>query len=199
MIAALYVATHGPYHGRTGIDSWTIDRDARAYNGPWPVVAHPPCQRWGRYAGANGATPGEDGGCFQAALNAVLRYGGVLEHPASSNAWPAFGLTRPGPTSWSPVPIEARWTAWTCQVEQGHYGHRARKATWLFAVLPVQPPELIWGPSRASIHPRPGRDPERERRTGAVQRMCRAERERTPVPFAGLLIGLAQLARTGVF
>lgn len=38
---------------------------------------------------------------------------------------------------------------WTCQVEQGHYGHRARKATWLYAVG-VDLPTLKWGPSVAT-------------------------------------------------
>lgn len=50
MIAALYVETDGPYFGLDGVDPWDIRRDARLYTGPHPVVAHPPCARWGRYA-----------------------------------------------------------------------------------------------------------------------------------------------------
>jgi hypothetical protein len=26
-----------------------------------------------------------------------------------------------------------RFGGWVCQVEQGHYGHLSRKATWLYA------------------------------------------------------------------
>ncbi len=49
MIAALYVETGGCYFGVPWlIDPWDEQRDARLYAGPWPVVAHPPCQRWGK-------------------------------------------------------------------------------------------------------------------------------------------------------
>ena len=76
MIAALYVAKGGCYFGLEGVDPWDEARDARLYAGPWPVVAHPPCQRWGRYWGGGPSlhgTPkqkikGDDGGCFAAAL-----------------------------------------------------------------------------------------------------------------------------------
>ena len=83
MIAALYVETSGVYSGLPDVDVWGIERDARLYAGPHPVVAHPPCERWGRYAtGGPRADPskpgfqprkevGDDGGCFAAALASV--------------------------------------------------------------------------------------------------------------------------------
>jgi hypothetical protein len=46
-IAALFVETDGCYFGQAGVEPWDITRDARTYAGPWPVVAHPPCQRGG--------------------------------------------------------------------------------------------------------------------------------------------------------
>lgn len=46
-VAALYVETGGCYFGLEDVDPWDIHRDARLYPGPWPVVAHPPCERWG--------------------------------------------------------------------------------------------------------------------------------------------------------
>jgi hypothetical protein len=49
VIAALYVETGGCYYGLPDVDPWDLARDARTYAGPWPVVAHPPCERWGRY------------------------------------------------------------------------------------------------------------------------------------------------------
>ena len=86
MIAALYVETNGAYSGRPDVDPWDIERDARRYDGPHPVVAHPPCDRWCKMAPVNqaryGHKVGDDGGCFAAALAAVRRWGGVLEHPA---------------------------------------------------------------------------------------------------------------------
>ena len=48
-VAALFVETGGAYFGVPGVDPWDEPRDARLYTGHLPVVAHPPCQRWGRY------------------------------------------------------------------------------------------------------------------------------------------------------
>ena len=91
MIAALYVLKDGPYFGLKDVDPWDEERDARTYPGPHPVVAHPPCKRWGRYWGGAPTTwprltLGDDGGCFKAALGCVKRFGGVLEHPEGSHA-----------------------------------------------------------------------------------------------------------------
>ena len=100
VIAALYVAKDGCYSGVDGVDPWPIERDARSYAGPWPIVAHPPCQRWGRFWHGSTRKPhqfkkGDDGGCFAAALDAVRRHGGVIEHPADSHAWAHFNLNAP--------------------------------------------------------------------------------------------------------
>jgi hypothetical protein len=135
-IAALYVYADGPYAGLDGVDVWDEARDARLYMGPHPVVAHPPCERWGRYWGGGPSARvkralGDDGGCFAAALESVRRWGGVLEHPEASHAWRAHGMSRP-PRSGGWV-VADELGGWTCCVEQGHYGHRARKATWLYA------------------------------------------------------------------
>lgn len=188
MIAALYVATGGCYFGLPDVDPWDVTRDARLYAGPHPVVAHPPCERWGRWAGP---AIGQDDGCFGSALSAIRRFGGVLEHPAGSHAWRRFRLNAPpGRGGW----ISADLTGgWTCCVEQGHYGHRARKATWLYA-HGTKRIALQWGRSVATIGPRPGRDPIRERRIGAVQRMGRKERRATPRAFRDALIAIAASA-----
>ena len=150
-IAALYVQRDGLYFGIDNVDPWDEERDARSYNGPYPVVAHPPCQRWGKmWAGqplwikrtGQRKNKGDDGGCFKAALAAVRKYGGVLEHPMHSHAWAHFGLAKP--------PRKGGWIkaddfgGRTCCVEQGRYGHYAPKPTWLYAVS-CELPELEWG------------------------------------------------------
>lgn len=147
MIAALYVDGKGCYADLDGVECWDEKRDARLYAGPWPVVAHPPCTRWCRLAGLVearwGHKRGEDDGCFEAALNAVRTWGGVLEHPAYTDAWAAFGLVAP--------PTGGGWVrslicgGWACYVEQQRYGHAARKATWLYYHGYVPPTPMRWG------------------------------------------------------
>lgn len=83
MIAALFVETDGCYFNLPGVDPWDEKRDARLYVGPHPVVAHPPCKRWGRFWSGGPSAPnrfkkGDDNGCFAAALAAVGKFGGVL-------------------------------------------------------------------------------------------------------------------------
>ncbi len=100
-VAALYVQTAGCYFGVPDVDPWDIERDARKYAGPHPVVAHPPCERWSKLSGfVEHVYPGrfkrgDDGGCFASALASVRAHGGVLEHPEGSAAWNAHGLIRP--------------------------------------------------------------------------------------------------------
>lgn len=146
MIAALYVHKGGAYFGDPEIDPWDEARDARLYAGPYPVIAHPPCARWCRLAGLVearwGHRRGDDGGCFASALASVRRWGGVLEHPAYSDAFGTFDLPRP--------PRHGGWVrgicgGWSCHVEQGRYGHAAKKATWLYAFGTPDLPDLRWG------------------------------------------------------
>lgn len=177
MIAALFVEKNGVYSGHPSVDTWDKTRDARLYSGPHRVIAHPPCERWGNFwhgaCAAHGANQllGNDDGCFASALSSARVHGGVIEHPANSRAWEWFGLPRPGRGGgWSGSQNEG----WSCQIEQGNYGHRGRKATWLYFVGP-KPHELKWGPSTATVK---------------VENMGKAERQRTPVEFRDLLISL---------
>lgn len=197
MIAALFVETDGVYSNRDGVDAWDVTRDARTYRGPFPVIAHPPCERWGRYwSGGPSAKDrrllGDDAGCFAYALWAVRTFGGVLEHPEASKAWDWFGLSRP--------PRKGGWVqsddlGYSCCVEQGHYGHRARKATWLYAVN-CRLPELKWGPAEGKVrldegfHSKSERDSAREVGVQPIERLSTAENIRTPDEFCDLLINL---------
>ena len=205
MIAALFVQRGGCYWDLPDVDPWDEGRDARKYQGPSPVVAHPPCERWGRYWGGGPMLHGtdrqkklgDDDGCFDAALSSVRQWGGVLEHPEGSHAWRAFGLNSP--------PRSGGWIVadfcggWTCCVEQGAYGHRARKATWLYA-HGVETPSLRWGKAPGDFtlldegfHSKAERA--RKIKTGICQRLSKRQRAATPPEFRDLLLGIARSAR----
>lgn len=53
MIAALFVESDGVYFGIENVIPYDIKKDAFSYFGPYPVVAHPPCQLWGKFAKIN--------------------------------------------------------------------------------------------------------------------------------------------------
>ena len=204
MIAALFVEKDGCYFGLPDVDPWDEARDARAYGGSWPVVAHPPCQRWGRFWHGSTRKPhrftlGNDGGCFAAALDFVRRWGGVLEHPADSHAWEHFGLKKPiRGKGWTVADVVGD----TCYVEQGHYGHTSRKGTWLYAAH-VTLPELDWSRCEQRLHPvalqRYGY--EKARRIGMAAMIGGKDktkiRERTPVEFRDVLLSIARSSGNG--
>lgn len=203
-VAALFVAPNGSYVGLRDVDWWDEQRDARTYAGPYPVVAHPPCQRWGKFwAGqplhikrtGERKRKGDDAGCFASALAAVRKFGGILEHPEGSHAWAAFGLNRP-PRSGGWI-VADEFGGFTCCVEQGRYGHYARKPTWLYACK-VELPSLSWGKSAAKLDPavieRMGL--KRAKRLGEVGSRGggrdSAPRIGTPPPFRDLLLSIAR-------
>ena len=209
MIAALYVETGGSYFGLHGVQPWDETADARRYPGPFPVIAHPPCQRWGKFWAGQPAwiartgerkKKGDDEGCFAAALESVRKFGGVLEHPWGSHAWPHFGLRVP--------PRNGGWVkaddfgGWTCCVEQGRYGHYARKPTLLYAVG-TELPELRWGKSEP-VFPQWAIDKyglEKCKRAGELAfkggGKNSSHRIGTPHEFRDLLLRIASSAKRG--
>lgn len=194
-VAVLYVDPRGPYPKL--VTHWYDEaRDARTYAGPWPVVAHPPCQRWCRLAGFVearwGHKRGEDGGLFAHALAAIRRWGGVLEHPAYSDAWAAYDLPRP--------PTGGGWVrgldgGWSCYVEQQRYGHVAKKATWLYA-YGLTPEPGRWGYVRDRAQRSPVSWCGNRVKNGATRaRIGKRQAAETPPAFAMWLIELARQAR----
>lgn len=199
-VAALFVDPVGPYSRMPGVECWDAARDATRYAGPHPVIAHPPCARWcklakniaARFPGRPEKQVGADGGTFAAALAAVRRWGGVLEHPAWSLAWPAFGLVDPPVRGW------ARSTAgeWVCEVAQSAYEHEAQKLTWLLLVGAPPPSNTNWARPRgkrklthfAQRHTGDFNDTSR----GHESRMSAKETHLTPPAFAEFLVQLAR-------
>lgn len=206
MIAALFVETDGCYFNLPGIDPWDEKRDARKYDGPYPVIAHPPCQRWGKmwmgspsYVAKTGIRKekGNDEGCFAAALAAAREFGGVIEHPYGSHAWPYFSINVPSRKGgW----IKAdEYGGYTCCVEQGRYGHWMRKPTLLLAYK-TNIPELDWGISKP-IYPQWAIDRyglKRVKRMGEIAfkggGTDSSPRIGTPKQFRDLLISIAMTA-----
>ncbi len=213
MVAALYVETGGCYFGLPGVvvaghgedhadGSTTVHLDGRSYRGPWPVVAHPVCKRWGRFWHGSTRKPhqfklGDDGGLFAHTLKTLREFGGVAEHPCDSRAWPVFNL--------NPPPRDGGWIStgdggWTCCVDQSHYGHFANKLTWLlvYGVDPADLPDLVWGKGPQRLHPvaleRHGY--EKARRIGMMAMVGGKDKVRirnaTPVPFRDILLSLAR-------
>jgi len=192
MIAVLFADPRGSYAGLQDVDLWDLKRDARLYQGPWPVIAHPPCARWCQLAGLVesrwGHKRGQDDGCFQSALQSVRRWGGVLEHPAHSKAWPAFGLTAPNPHGgWQRLLCGG----WVCQVNQWAYGHRARKATWLYAFGVRDLPKLKWGVQHQATAV-VGYSRNHRPATDTRKAITRKQGSHTPPEFRDALIAMAQ-------
>lgn len=191
ILAALYVEKAGCYAGLDGVEIWDVARDAREYAGHYPVIAHPPCDRWCQMAPVNqaryGHAVGDDGGCFAAALASVRKWGGVLEHPALSLAWARYDLPRP--------PSSGGWVrgfcgGWAAHVEQRHYGHRARKATWLYAFGCELPP-LKWGRGPAPEAWISADRPRSELGARGIGQLGKKEAKATPLAFRDLLIEIA--------
>lgn len=193
-VAALFVEKGGVYFGLPSVEPWDESRDARTYDGPDPVVAHPPCHLWVNLAalnykrwGGEHNRPGNDRGAFKSAVASVERCHGVLEHPAHSRAWERHGLKKPKLQGWNLAWRRLDGTqGWVCEVWQSAYGHKARKRTWLYYVGRRRPFELRWT-RRAGSH-----------QVGWFDRikptLNKKEANRTPSAFRDDLLTLARFS-----
>lgn len=161
-------------------DPWDADRDARAWPGGVPLVAHPPCRSWGRLRKFASPAAGERD-LARLTVAQVRQWGGVLEHPEASTLWQDQDMPRPGAGA-------DAWGVWTLAVNQFWWGHRSRKATWLYIVgvgprdLPNIPFAMGDAPCVVS----------RSGRRGKRLLISKAEREHTPEAFARWLLAVAE-------
>lgn len=177
MIAALFVEKGGPYFGIDGVDPWPIERDARKYDGPHPVVAHPPCGPWGRL---RLMCRNQDASCGPHAVEMVRRFGGVFEHPADSILFRYCALPFPGEL---PDALGGR----TYGLRQVSWGHCCEKPTWIY-VVGVPAKTVVAGLRTGGVATR------RIANGDALPSASKRARILTPRPFAEWLIALARSA-----
>lgn len=166
-VAALFVRARSHY-ADLGADCYDAERDARTFDLAAPVVAHPPCRAWGKLSGLAKPRPDERDLAWWA-LHVVRHCGGVLEHPKASQLWREAGIGTPG--------VRDRFGGVLVTCLQSWWGHRAPKETAFYIVGPV--------PAFPDEHAR-------ELASVPVERMGRAERERTPHELAAWLVNLAR-------
>jgi hypothetical protein len=189
-VAALYVDPRGPYPKLEGVDCWDEQRDARLYEGPHPVVAHPPCGPWGDMKHLC-TRRFHERDCAPIAIAHVQRFGGVLEHPQGSGLWAHARLPKP-------YELPDEHGGYTIHVEQVAWGHPCRKPTWLYVVGVPLDAVLAGIRSGGTITHWVGgsRGRGRTRQDSPIPHGIKAAsaeiRRRTPVAFAEWLVQLAR-------
>lgn len=178
-VSVLFARADSIYKQLPGCDVWDIERDARNWPGARHVVAHPPCRAWGRLRAFAKPRPDEKELALFA-VEQVRKFGGVLEHPASSTLWPAAGLPAPGKRD--------QFGGWTLPIHQHHWGHRAEKATLLY-IVGCEPSDVPLLPYRMD---EPTHVVQSRKRTDYRPHITKAEREHTPPALAEWLVELAR-------
>ena len=174
-VAVLYCDSKGPYphiahkdKDTAGafrfVDCWDITRDARKYDGPHPVICHPPCKHWGRlrhlasvrcaseigdctWSGRRcdlgGDWDGDFSRCPECASSAIDWNDRDCAPRAVEQVREHGGvLEHPaGSKLWAachlPLPGNHGNDAthgYTIEIDQCSWGHVARKTTWLYLV-----------------------------------------------------------------
>jgi hypothetical protein len=185
-LASVLFARQDSIYKQLAADVWDIDRDARYYNGPLPVVAHPPCRAWASLRHCAKPRPDEKVLALFA-VDVVRRFGGVLEHPHRSTLWQAVPLPLFGFDSFG---------GWTLTVDQHWFGHRAQKRTKLYivGVAPSDVPDipLMLGDATHTVGLWSGRN-----RSTCRPSIGKSEYEATPPEFARWLLDLAGRCAAG--
>jgi hypothetical protein len=184
-VAVLFARQDSVYKALPGCEVYDMERDARTYDGPWPVVAHPPCRAWATLR--NHAKPRPDErNLARLAVALVREFGGVLEHPYRSTLWNAQRLP--------PVGTRDAFGGFTLVIDQNWWGHRAQKRTRLYVVgcEPNEVPELplVLGEATHTVGLWSGRD-----KATCRPSIAKHEHEHTPRDLAAWLVELAARCR----
>lgn len=168
-VPVLFTRSNSSPYLALGCDCYDMKRNALTWPGGRPAIYHPPCRSWGKLSHMAKPRDGERE-LAHWAMHHVRGFGGVLEHPITSRLWKEAGCL-----GWG---VRDRWGGVLVPVAQSAFGHRAPKHTGLYMVG-IDIPEV----------PQPGET------TTVVERMCTAERERTPVELARWLVNLVEACR----
>ena len=181
-IAALFCRADSNYKAIPNVHVYDAERDARTYDGPWPVIAHPPCRAWASLR--NHAKPRTDErNLARLGVALVREFGGVLEHPQKTTLWKAQRLPDIG--------VLDQFGGFTVVVDQNWWGHRARKRTRLYVVgcaresVPLMPLKL--GEATHTVGLWSGRN-----KAECRPSVSKTEYEHTPPDFCAWLVELAR-------
>lgn len=181
-VAALCVTPNSIYKTMAGVEAYDMERDVRTYDGPFPVVAHPPCRAWATLR--HHAKPrADERNLARLSVALVREFGGVLEHPHRSTLWAAQCLPDVGQRD--------AFGGFTLVIDQNWWGHRAQKRTRLYVVgcNPSEVPSLplVLGEATHTVGLWSGRD-----KATCRPSIAKHQYEATPDNLAVWLVELAR-------
>lgn len=182
-IAVLYARADSIYKQFPDLDVFDRNRDARTWPGGAPCIAHPPCRAWGRLRHFANPRPDEMD-LARHAIAMVRLNGGILEHPAASTLWPDRDIPQPGKRD--------RWRGYTIPIDQHWYGHKAKKATFLY-IVGIEPASLPPIPYNMKT---PAYVIQTNTKNDPRPHVSKADRERTPPDLARWLVETAERIRS---
>ena len=131
-VAVLFARKDSIYKTMPECDVYDIDRDARNYDGPLPIVGHPPCRAWGVLSHI--AKPRFDEKELSPwCVDQIRKWGGVLEHPKASRLWKFRNLPEPGERD--------SFGGFSLMMPQYWFGHLAEKKT-KFYICGIEPNQI---------------------------------------------------------
>lgn len=181
-VAVLFARADSVYKALPDVEVYDAERDARTYDGPHSVVAHPPCRAWASLRNHSKPRPDERN-LARLAVALVREFGGVLEHPYKSTLWKAQQLPAVGHCD--------SYGGFTLVIDQNWWGHRAQKRTRLYVVgcKPSQAPAMpmVLGEATHTVGLWSGRD-----KATCRPSIAKHEYEHTPLKLAEWLVDLAR-------
>lgn len=181
-VSALFIR-HDSIYKKLLADCYDMERDAMTFDKKQSVIAHPPCRSWSKLRALSKATQ-EEKNLAPWAVELIRKVGGVLEHPASSALWKENKLQLPMPGAGYD-----KFGGWSLSIDQFWFGHKAKKATWLY-ILGCNKMEIPEYPlcfdAIQYVVTSTAKNKKQPKKT-----ISKKDREATPVLFAKWLIELA--------